>query len=86
MNKHFKDAKYYLKRAGEHTRAGVSEELEPVRERFTELTGSEEEPDPSRLENIQGRLSSLEDRVEDETGDVVANARSRLNAYRQKTN
>ena len=33
MNKHFEDAKYYLKRGGETARAGISEELEPLKER-----------------------------------------------------
>ncbi|PSQ39186.1 hypothetical protein BRD13_03950 [Halobacteriales archaeon SW_5_70_135] len=30
MNKHFEDARYYLKRAGEHAKLGLREELEPV--------------------------------------------------------
>ena len=47
MNRHFADARYYLKRAGETASKGVREELAPLEARVRELTGAEDEPEPS---------------------------------------
>ena len=82
MNKHFEDARYYLGRASEHAKEGILEELEPVEERFRELTGREEEPEPSRLEKIQTELKELEERTEGETKKAIADARDRIQKYR----
>ncbi|PSQ44086.1 hypothetical protein BRD17_04800 [Halobacteriales archaeon SW_7_68_16] len=82
MNKHFEDARYYLKRAGEHAKEGISEELEPVEERVRELTGREEEPEPGRLETVRADLKDLQDRAEGETKKAVKNARESLAEYR----
>jgi hypothetical protein len=82
MNKHFEDARYYLGRATEHAKEGVLEELEPIERRFKELTGEEDEPEPSRLERIQGELEELEARAEGEAKEAVADARERIRRYR----
>ena len=66
MNKHFEDARYYLKRAGETAGKGLKEELEPVEARFRELTGKEEEPEPNRLEAVKADLKALQERAEGE--------------------
>jgi len=83
MNKHFEDARYYIKRAGEQAKKGVSEELEPVEERFRELTGREEEPEPSRLDKVREDLEEIEQRAEGEAKEAVADARERLRRYRE---
>lgn len=82
MNKHFEDALYYIGRAGEHAKEGVVEELGPLEERFRELTGNEEEPEPSRLETLQDELKELEARAEGETKTAIADARKRIRRYR----
>jgi molecular chaperone GrpE (heat shock protein) len=82
MNKHFEDARYYLSRATEHAKEGILEELEPVENRFRELSGREEEPEPSRLEKIQAELQELERRAEGETKNAIADARERIKKYR----
>ncbi|WP_323190553.1 hypothetical protein [Halostella sp. PRR32] len=82
MNKHFEDARYYIKRAGEHAKKGVTEELEPVEARFRELTGSEQEPEPSRLDNVREELEAIEDRAEGEAKDALAKARRRIRGQR----
>ncbi|MFB6122301.1 MAG: hypothetical protein ABEJ78_02430 [Haloferacaceae archaeon] len=82
MNKHFEDARYYLGRASEHAKEGIVEELQPVEERFRDLTGREEEPTPSRLEKIQDELRELEARAEGETQKAIADARERIKRYR----
>jgi hypothetical protein len=82
MNKHFEDALYYMGRAGEHAKEGVMEELGPLEERFRELTGKEEEPEPSRLEKLQGELQELEARAEGEAKTAIADARERIQRYR----
>ena len=82
MNKHFEDARYYLKRAGEHAKLGLREELEPVEERLDELTGGETEPEPTRLESLREELADLERRAEGETKAAIADARERIVAYR----
>jgi len=83
MNKHFEDALYYISRAGEHAKEGALEELGPLEERFRELTGREEEPEPSRLEKLQGELEELEERAEGEAQTAIANARERIRRYRR---
>jgi hypothetical protein len=82
MNKHFEDARYYVKRAGEHAAEGVKEELEPVEQRIRALTGREEEPEPSRLERVREQLRDLERRAEGEAEAAIGQARERLGAAR----
>ncbi|WP_251328271.1 DUF7553 family protein [Haloplanus pelagicus] len=82
MNKHFEDALYYMGRAGEHAKEGVMEELDPLEERFRELTGKEEEPEPSRLETLEDDLRTLEARAEGEAKTAIADARERIDRYR----
>lgn len=84
MNKHFEDTRYYLKRAGETAKEGVSEELEPIRERFRSLTGGEEEPEPSRLESVRADLKELQGKAEGEAKEAIADARGRIAAYRDE--
>lgn len=83
MNKHFDDAKYYLKRAGETAKAGVSEELEPLRERLNELIDrEEEEPEPGRFDEVRRDLKELQAKAEGETREAIADARQRIDSYR----
>jgi hypothetical protein len=83
MNKHFEDAKYYLKRAGETAKAGVSEELEPLRERVNELIDrEEEEPEPGRFDEVRQDLKELQAKAEGETREAIADARQRIDSYR----
>lgn len=83
MNKHFEDARYYLKRAGETATKGVREELEPVEDRFRELTGKEEDPEPSRLDAVKADLKELQGKAEGEAEQAIADAREKIGAYRQ---
>jgi uncharacterized protein YjbJ (UPF0337 family) len=78
MNKHFEDTRYYLKRAGETAKKGISEELEPLQERVAELTGGEEEPEPGRLEEVKADLKELQGRAEGEAERAIGKARERL--------
>jgi len=84
MNRHFEDARYYLKRAGETATKGVKTELEPVRERFDELTGREEEPNPGRLEGIKADLREVQAKAEGEAREAIGDAREKLDEYRGK--
>ena len=84
MNKHFEDARYYLKRAGETATKGVKEELEPVEERFRKLTGNEEEPEPSKLEKVKTDLKDLQQKAEGEAEQAIADARGKIETYRNK--
>jgi len=83
MNKHFEDATYYLRRAGETAKKGVAEELEPVRDRFEELTGGEEEPEPNGLEGIKADLKALHERAEGEAKAAIEDAREQLETSRR---
>lgn len=83
MNRYFEDTRYYLKRAGETAKKGVEEELEPIEQRFRELTGKEnDEPEPSRLDKIREDLKDLEERAEGEAREAIGNARVRIREYR----
>ena len=83
MNKHFEDARYYLKRAGEHTKLGVEETVEPAEERLREWAGwEEEEPEPSRVEAVLEDVKDLEKRAEGEAREAFGKAREKIEAYR----
>lgn len=84
MNKHFEDTRYYLKRAGQTAKKGVKEELEPIESRFRDLTGNEEEPEPSRLDKIRTELKELEAKAEGEAREAIGDARDQLNRYRTR--
>jgi len=85
MNKHFEDAKYYLKRAGETAKAGVGEELEPLRERVDDLIDrEEEEPEPGRFDGVREELETLQERAEGETREAIADAKARIEKYRSE--
>jgi len=79
MNKHFEDTRYYLKRAGETAKKGISEELKPVRERAEELTGEKEEK-PGRVEKLREELAEIQSRAGSE---AIGEARERLNRIRE---
>jgi len=83
MNKHFEDARYYLKRAGETAKRGIAEELEPVEERVRELTGNEAEPEPGRLEDIRADLEDIQERAEGEAKEAIGDAREKLRDLRE---
>ncbi|CAI49376.1 uncharacterized protein NP_2570A [Natronomonas pharaonis DSM 2160] len=84
MNKHFEDTRYYLKRAGQTAKEGVAEELEPVRERVDDLIDrEEEEPEPGRFEEVREDLAALQERAEGETREAIADAREKINGYRE---
>jgi len=82
MNKHFEDAAYYLKRAGETAKKGVSEELDPIEERLREVTGQEKEPEPGRLDSIKADLKDAQGRAEGEAKEAIGNARESIRDYR----
>ncbi|WP_247009734.1 DUF7553 family protein [Halorientalis litorea] len=83
MNKHFEDARYYLKRAGETAKKGVEEELEPVEQRFKELTGDDgAEPEAGRLADVRSDLAEIQERAEGEAKEAIADARERIDQYR----
>ena len=85
MNKHFEDAKYYLKRAGETAKAGISEELEPLKERVDDLVDREEaDPEPGHFDEVRADLEALQERAEGETREAIADARERIDAYRSE--
>ena len=82
MSKHFDDARYYLKRAGEHAKLGVRETLEPAETRLREITGRQKEPDPSVLEQLAGDLKEAERDAEGEARKTIEKARRQLDHYR----
>ncbi|MFB6202074.1 MAG: hypothetical protein ABEI98_08695 [Halorhabdus sp.] len=84
MNKHFEDTRYYLKRAGKTAKQGVEEELEPIRERFQDLTGEDGAPEPGRLDAIKADLAELQDNAEGEAKEAIADARETIEKYRTR--
>ena len=84
MNRHFEDTRYYVKRAGETAKKGVSEELEPIEERVKQLTGREEEPEPGRLDELRAELRELQHRAEEEATEVIETAREKLETVREQ--
>lgn len=85
MNKHFEDTKYYLKRAGETAKKGLTEEIEPIQERVQDLTGEEEEePEAGRVDQIREDLKELQERAEGEAKEAISDAREKLDEYRKE--
>lgn len=85
MNKHFEDTRYYLKRAGKTAKEGVSEELEPLQERVSNLIDrEEEEPEPGRFDEVREDLRNLQERAEGETREAIQEAREKINNYREE--
>ena len=82
MNKHFEDAQYYLKRAGETAARGIQEELSPIRERFNTIVG-EDDPEPGRLDKVRADLEELSTKAEGQSKEAIDNARARLEEYRE---
>ncbi|QLH79716.1 hypothetical protein HZS55_21545 [Halosimplex rubrum] len=77
MNRHFQDTLYYLKRAGETARKGVSEELAPVEKRVRGLTGREREPEPGRVEAVRERVAGEANAAVGDVREAVGRRRSR---------
>jgi gas vesicle protein len=84
MNKHFEDTKYYVKRAGETAKKGLSEELEPLQERIQNLREEEEEPEPGRVEKLREDIKELQGRAEGEAKEALGEARERLDKVRNR--
>ncbi|WP_138004690.1 DUF7553 family protein [Halalkalirubrum salinum] len=79
MNRHFKDAWYYLGRTVFHVRAGLSEQLSPIETRVRKALGREvEQPQVSRVETVKAELRELPSRVAGEAREVTAEARHRV--------
>lgn len=84
MNRHFEDARYHLKRASETATKGVKTELQPVEDRFRELTGREKEPEPNRLDEVRADLKEIQAKAEGEAREAISEAREKIDDYREK--
>ncbi|WP_132059835.1 DUF7553 family protein [Halorussus amylolyticus] len=77
MNKHFRDAWYYARRAGEHLARGAREELEPVERRVRAATGRERD-ETTRTEKWRDGLEATEAKAERRVRGAVRRARKRV--------
>ncbi|MCY4730364.1 hypothetical protein KY092_07320 [Natronomonas gomsonensis] len=84
MNKHFQDTRYYLKRAGETTKAGVVEELKPVETRVRGFTVRESEPKPRRVDVVRAEIVGFGERAEDRTRTAIRTGRKKLGTRRRE--
>ncbi|WP_226007014.1 DUF7553 family protein [Natrinema salinisoli] len=83
MNKHFTDSRYYLARAAEHARLGVTDALEGPTTRVRALLGRDDpDPEPSRLEGVLAEATALEHRAVVRTRGTVDSVQERLVAGR----
>ncbi|MDF9746235.1 DUF7553 family protein [Natrinema salsiterrestre] len=83
MNKHFTDSRYYLARAAEHARLGVTDALEAPTTRVRALFGRDDpDPEPSRLEGAVADATALERRAVAHTRGAVDSVQKRLVAGR----
>ncbi|WP_226479360.1 DUF7553 family protein [Natrinema amylolyticum] len=84
MNKHFRDSRYYLARAAEHARLGVTESLETPLARARALLGREPdpEPEPSRLEEAVADATALEHRAATRVRGGIGSVRARVTVGR----
>jgi hypothetical protein len=77
MNKHFEDAWYYLRRAVDHLRIGLEEELAPLEAAMRERFGWESDDDEP-----QTRLDRFKTEVRKVDTEPVRKARERIGEYR----
>ena len=84
MNKHFEDTRYYVKRAGETAKRGLSEELAPIEQRVKKLAGKEDKPEPSRLDDLRADLKELQGRTKGEAKEAIGSAREKLQTVREQ--
>lgn len=82
MNRHFDDARYYMRNALTHVKRGVLTELEPVTEWIRAKTGLDVEPEPGRIETARTELREFVESVEGEASEALDEARGRLRSYR----
>lgn len=84
MNKHFGDAWYYFRRAGEHLSVGLREEAERVERRARKLVGREREPEvpASGRERLEAELRRTPRRVEVGGKKAVRRAQTGIRRYR----
>ena len=82
MNRHFKDARYYLRRAAHTTVQGVREELEPVEVQVKRLM-EDETVEAGRLDEIHESLQEALECSEREAKEAIATARERFTTYRE---
>jgi hypothetical protein len=78
MNKHFQDAWYYLRRAFDHLRIGLTEELAPVEAAMRERFGWEEDD----TEEPRTRLDRVRTEFRNVDAEPVRKARERIDQYR----
>ncbi|MDS0474826.1 hypothetical protein [Natrinema sp. 1APR25-10V2] len=80
MNKHFHDSRYYLSRAVEHARLGVTESLEPLVTRVRSRVGrdAEVEPKSTRVDRVREDVTALERSAETRVRQAVGAARARV--------
>ncbi|WP_254271762.1 DUF7553 family protein [Haloarcula marina] len=84
MNRHFKDTRYYLKRAVETAGKGVREELTPLENRARAAIGREkDEQESTRLKQVKTDVKGLQQRVGSDAEVALTGARSKIDTYRQ---
>ncbi|PGF18424.1 hypothetical protein CP556_18470 [Natrinema sp. CBA1119] len=82
MNKHFHDSLYYLRRAAEHARLGVMEQMDGVTDRVRSLLGRERDPEPGRIDRVREDVTDLERRAETRVFAALDSARDRVGRSR----
>ncbi|QLK26374.1 hypothetical protein HYG81_01780 [Natrinema zhouii] len=78
MNKHFHDSLYYLRRAAEHARLGVTEQTTQYTDQVRSVLGREHEPEPGRVDRVREDVTALERRAETKLFGAVDSARDRV--------
>ncbi|MGQ3413418.1 DUF7553 family protein [Natrinema sp. LN54] len=84
MNKHFDDSRYYLSRAAEHARLGLTESLEPLADRVRTYLGRDPEPEPEsgRFDGVREDVTALETRATARARGALGSVRDRVTARR----
>lgn len=82
MNRHYKDTWYYLKRAGETGRKGITETLSPIERAVREFLGREREPRPTPSERIEMKLEEVQLTTKREIKTTIKRVRRRFEQYR----
>ncbi len=84
MPDHFRDAAYYLKRAGEHTKLGIEERFRPIEARIAGFLGRapepepESEPEPRGIRAVTRRVRAIEKHP------AIEGARARVERRRER--
>ncbi len=84
MNKHYSDAWYYIKRAGEELLSGLSESSTTMEMRARDRLGMEQQSDETQTDRLKEELETIRAQTELESERLFSHAREQIEDIQQQ--